>query len=83
MMEMSGKHKYPKKSRVWRRKENMGKLNKRDREQLPDPAMEDEWRRYQIREGGIGKMGENNYPVRLWSMTGEESKLGGGKMGNG
>ena len=83
MMEMSGKHKYPKKSRGWRREENMGKLNKRDREQLPDPAMEDEWRRYQIREERMEKNGRDNYLVRLWRMTGEESKLGGGKMGNG
>ena len=58
---------YSKKSRVWRREENMGKLGKRGREQLPDPGVEDEWRREQIRREKTGKRGENkrgnNYPV--------------------
>ena len=48
-MEMRGKHKYLEKRKVWRREENMGKLGKRGRKQLPDPIVEDQWRRYQIR----------------------------------
>ena len=48
-MEMSGKHKYPEKAQVWKKEENMGKLGKKWRKQQPDPAVEDEWRRYQIR----------------------------------
>ena len=48
-MEMRGKHKYLEKRKVWRREESMGKLGKRGRKQLPDPIVEDQWRRYQIR----------------------------------
>ena len=47
-MEMSEKHKYPEKRRVWRREENIGKLDKRGRKQKPDLAVEDKWKRYQI-----------------------------------
>ena len=47
-MEMSGKHKYSEKSRVWRKEENIRKLDKRERKQKPDPTVKDEWRRYQI-----------------------------------
>ena len=56
-MEMSRKHKYPEKSRVWRREENIGKLSKRVIKQKPDPTVEVEWRRYQIRGEKTG-MGE-------------------------
>ena len=56
-MEMRGKHKYPKKSRVWRREENIEKLGKKWRKQKPDPTVEVEWRRYQIRGEKTG-MGE-------------------------
>ena len=57
-MEMSGKHKYPEKTRVWKREENMGKLGKKWRKQQPDPTVEDEWRRYQIKGENGKKMRE-------------------------
>ena len=54
---MSGKHKYSEKSRVWRKEENIRKLDKRERKQKPDPTVKDEWKIYQIRRGK-GEEGE-------------------------
>ena len=64
----------------------LGEMNgKREREQngeqLPSSAMEDEWRRQQIRRGKNGKWvreqdGEQLHD-RLWRISGDESKLGG------
>ena len=75
--------KYGETRKIW------GNLAKKWKKQQPDPAVEDEWRRYQIRGGGgrNGKNGReqerNNYSVRQWRMTGEESKLSGEKTRNG
>ena len=54
----------------------MGKLVKKGRKQLPNPVVEDEKRRYQIRGEKIGKRGENKMGN---SRTGQQTKLSGEK----
>ena len=55
----------------------MGKLVKKGRKQLPNPVVEDEKRRYQIRGEKTGKKGENKMGN---SRTGQQTKLSGEKQ---